>query len=316
MEAIVGLVLLVVVGIVLAIALFSSFFTVSQQTAVPIERFGKFHRIARPGLNLKAPFVERSRRPITLRVQQLDVLAETKTLDNVFVQAQVAVQFRVRDNEPGMRDIETGVYAAAYRLENPKQQIESYVFDTVRSFIPTLVLDDVFTAKNEIADSVQQALVARMAEFGYVIVNTLVPDITPDIKVKNAMNEINASQRLREAAQNKAEANKIMVVKQAEADKESRILQGEGVAGQRKAIAEGLRESLLGVQEANVSSDQSMQVLMATMTLDAYTTIGSSGNSNAIFLPQNPTGMLESIMAGNISTKEMNEALGDERAAQ
>lgn len=292
-----GIIVVIIIVLLLLIALFTSFFTVHTQTAVPIERFGKFDRIAHAGLHLKLPFVETAQRPISMRVQQLDVQVETKTLDNVFVQALIAVQYQVRDVVPGEDVLDSGVYAAAYRLENPTQQIESYVFDSVRSFIPTLELDHVFTSKNEIAESVQQTLVARMADFGYIIINTLVPDITPDIKVKNAMNEINASERLKQAAANKADANKIMLVKNAEAERESKILHGQGVAGQREAIAEGLRHSLVDVQQANVNSDQSMQILMTTMMLDAYERIGANGRSTTLFLPTNPSGLMEQITA-------------------
>lgn len=316
---IVGIIVVIIIALVVLAALATSFFTVHTQTAVPIERFGKFNRIAHAGLHLKLPFVERSQRPISLRVQQLDVQVETKTLDNVFVQSLVAVQYKVRDLVPGEDELDSGVYAAAYRLENPTQQIESYVFDSVRSFIPTLELDQVFMSKNEVAESVQQTLVARMADFGYIIINTLVPDITPDIKVKNAMNEINASERLKQAAANKADANKIMMVKNAEAERESKVLQGQGVAGQREAIAEGLRASLLDVQTANVDSDQSMQILMATMMLDAYERIGANGRSTTLFLPTNPTGLMEQITAATATGQrvaEETEEAGREQDAQ
>jgi len=227
------LIVIVIILVVIAALLFgglrtSIFFTVHTQENVIVERFGKFKKVAKPGLNTKVPFIETTTKPISLRVQQLEVNIETKTKDNVFVMVPVAVQYVVGEDS---------VVDAYYRLANPEEQIRSYVFDTVRSSLSTLTLDSAFESKDDIASSVEHRLSESMARYGFRIVNTLVTDISPDSRVRDSMNSINAAQRDRVAAQALAEADKIKRVTQAEAEAESKRLQGEGVAGQRKAIA-------------------------------------------------------------------------------
>lgn len=287
MDAVIGIgiaaVVIIVILIVLAALLFgglrsSIFFTVRTQENVIVERFGKFKKVARPGLNTKVPFVETTTRPISLRVQQLEVNIETKTKDNVFVTIPVAVQYVVS---------EQSVVDAYYRLANPEEQIRSYVFDTVRSSLSTLTLDSAFESKDDIASSVEQRLSESMARYGFRIINTLVTDISPDQRVRDSMNSINAAQRDRVAAQALAEADKIKRVTQAEAEAESKRLQGEGVAAQRKAIAIGIAEQYEMLKQAGIERTAE-QLLLMTQYFDTMQDVARNGRSNVLFLPSNP----------------------------
>lgn len=255
-------------------------FTVEQQTIMVIEQFGKFSRVAHPGLNFLIPFIERVAGKISLRVQQLNVRAETKTKDNVFVAVIVSVQYNVLPQK---------AYDAFYRLNNPELQINSYVFDVVRARVPKLSLDDLFEKKDEIAMAVKDELNDTMEEFGFGIINTLVTDIEPDQKVKDAMNEINAAQRLKVAAIEKGEADKIIKVKSAEAEAESKALQGKGIADQRRAIIEGLQESVGQFQKTidGSSAQDVMNLVLMTQYFDTLKDIGQ--NSNTILIPHSPS---------------------------
>ncbi len=256
------------------------FFTVEQQTVAIVERFGRFTCIAGPGLNVKIPFIDRIVARLNLRVQQLDVYVETKTEDNVFVKLAVSVQYRV---------LEKSVYQAFYKLENPEQQVTAFVFDVVRARVPQMKLDDVFERKDDIANSVREELSDIMKEFGYDIVKTLVTDIDPNVKVKEAMNEINAALRQRMAASERAEAEKIMRVKQAEAEAESNRLHGEGLANQRKAIIEGLKESVADFQEAidGTTAENVLNIVLLTQYFDTIKDLGAQG-SHTILMPHSP----------------------------
>ncbi len=282
--------LLAVIGpclfIVLLILFFSSFYTVGQQTVAIVERFGKFSRIARPGLNFKIPLIERVAGKMTLRVQQLNVKAETKTLDNVFVHIMVSVQYFV---------LQEKVYDAFYRLDDPELQINSYVFDVVRAKVPKINLDDLFEKKDEIAIACKTELNETMIGFGFEILNALVTDIEPDTKVKESMNEINAAQRLRVAANEKGEAEKILKVKQAEAEAESKALQGKGIADQRRAIIEGLKDSVDDFQKSVSGSNaqEVMNLVLLTQYFDTIKEISSTSKTNTILLPHSPAGMSE-----------------------
>jgi regulator of protease activity HflC (stomatin/prohibitin superfamily) len=220
------------------------FFVVQQQTAAIVQSFGKYNRVAGPGLHFRIPFVEKVAGTVNLRVQQLDVEVETKTQDNVFVRVVVSVQYFVPPDK---------VYDAFYRLDDPVNQIRAFVFDVVRARVPQIRLDDVFEKKDEIATAVREELSQVMDDFGYGIVKALVTDIDPDAKVKAAMNEINAAQRMRVAATERGEADKILQVKAAEAEAESKALSGRGIADQRRAIIEGLRESVDEFQNRQIS---------------------------------------------------------------
>ncbi|WP_010533607.1 SPFH domain-containing protein [Brachybacterium squillarum] len=277
------LVIVVVVLGVLAALLFgglrtSIMFTVHTQENVIVERFGKFRRVARPGLNFKAPFIDSTTRPISLRIQQLEVNIESKTKDNVFVTVPVAVQYVIKEEQ---------VVDAYYRLSNPEAQIRSYVFDTVRSALSSLNLDQAFESKDDIARNVEETLSARMQEFGFNIVNTLVQDISPDGRVRDSMNSINAAQRDRVAAQSLAEADKIKRVTQAEAEAESKRLQGEGVAAQRKAIAMGIAEQYEMLRKVGIEHSAE-QLLLMTQYFDTMQDVARNGRSNVLYLPSNP----------------------------
>lgn len=270
--------------LVLLVLLLMTVFTVEQQTAAVVERFGRFSRVAKPGLNFKIPIVESVAGRVNLRVQQLEVPVETKTFDNVFVHTSVAVQYLV---------IPSAVYDAFYRLDQPAVQITSYVFDVVRARVPKMPLDNVFEHKDEIALAVKAELSDQMEEFGYQFVQTLVTDLEPDRRVKDSMNEINAARRLRDAARERGEADKIIQVKAAEAEAESKALQGKGIADQRRAIIDGLRDSVDEFQQSisGTSAESIMQLVLMTQHYDTMKEIGASAQTNAIFVPYTPGGM-------------------------
>lgn len=276
-------IVVIIVVVVAAILLFgglrtSIFFQVKTQENVIIERFSKFRRVAGPGLNTKVPFIDSITKPISLRVKQLEVNIETKTKDNVFVTIPVAVQYVVDEH---------AVVEAYYRLSDPEEQIRSYVFDTVRSALSSLTLDTAFESKDDIATTVEERLSRSMAEYGFRIVNTLVTDISPDPRVRDSMNSINAAQRERDAAQSLAEADKIKRVTQAQAEAEARRLQGEGVAAQRKAIAMGIAEQYEMLRAAGIENTAEHLLLM-TQYFDTLQDIARSGRSNVLMLPNNP----------------------------
>jgi regulator of protease activity HflC (stomatin/prohibitin superfamily) len=256
---------------------------VKQQTCAIIERFGKFVRVSRPGLNIKIPFIEVVKGTISLKIHQLDVDVETKTKDNVFVRVIIAVQYKV---------LESKIYEAYYTLHDPISQIKAFVFDSVRAQVPLMNLDDVFSRKDDIADVVRNDLKNPMTDFGYEIIKALVTDIDPDPNVKAAMNEINTAQRLRVAAAEKGEADKILKVKQAEAEAESSILHGKGVAGQRQAIIEGLSQSVDELVKHTGSNPASvMDTVLLIQYIDALKDIGANSKSNVVFVPHSPGSM-------------------------
>lgn len=276
-----------VIGIILAmgvVLLFTGLFTVNQQTAAVIQRFGKFKNIAMPGLNFKVPIVDTVAGRINFRVRQLDVDVETKTEDNVFVKVVVAVQYYVLPEK---------AYDAFYKLADPSTQITAYVFDVVRARVPQLKLDDVFERKDEIAIAVKGELTSVMDDFGYGIVKALVTDIDPDHKVKEAMNEINAAQRMRVAANEKGEAERILRVKSAEAEAQSKALQGKGIADQRKAIVDGLRESVNDFQHAvpGATAQDVMNLVLMTQYFDTLKEVGAVSKTNTILMPHSPGAM-------------------------
>ena len=262
------------------------FFIVQQQTAVIVQRLGKFDRIAEPGLHLRVPFVEKVAGTVNLRVQRLDVEVETKTQDNVFVHVVVSVQYFVLTDK---------VYDAFYKLDDPVNQIKAFVFDVVRARVPKIKLDDVFEKKDEIASAVKSELSQVMDDFGYGIVKTLVTDIDPDAKVKEAMNEINAAQRMRVAASEKGEADKIIQVKSAEADAEAKALSGKGIADQRRAIVEGLRESVNEFQRTieGTSAADAMNLILMTQYFDTLKDLGNASKTNTILIPHSPGGLAD-----------------------
>ena len=292
-----------IIIIVLLIVLFNAIFMVQQQTVAIVARFGKFKRSAIAGINLKVPFIDFIAGRMSLRVLQLDVPVETKTKDNVFLKLAISVQYRVKPDR---------VYDAFYRLSDPNAQITAYIFDVVRAQVPKLILDDVFEKKDNIAVAVKEELAEQMSEFGYDIIKALVTDIDPDSKVKAAMNEINEQQRLRMAAEQKGEAAKILRVKKAEGDAESLRLQGQGIADQRKAIVEGLKDSIDEFQQTvqGTSASDVMNLVLVTQYYDAIKEIGANNKSTTLLLPSTPDGtkafgnlMQESILGANLAAQ-------------
>jgi regulator of protease activity HflC (stomatin/prohibitin superfamily) len=278
--------ILIALLVIVAVLAFLGIFTVTQQRVAVIERFGRFNNMAYPGLNIMVPFVDRIAGYINLKIKQLDVHVETKTLDNVFVKILISVQFQA---------IEEKCFEAFYKLENPEIQIQAFVFDAIRAKVPSILLDEVFAKKDEIAVDVKKELHDTMINFGYEIIKTLVTDIQPDDNVKQAMNEINTSQRLRMAANERAEADKIIRIKAAEAESEANILHGVGIAGQRKAIMEGLGRSVEELQKnsPDLSSESIMQMVMLIQYFDMLREVGGTSKSNTVFVSHTPSNISE-----------------------
>lgn len=290
------------------IVLFSGIFTVKQQTAALIERFGKFQRISTSGLHFKVPVFDQISGRINLKVQQLDVLVETKTKDDVFVKLKISVQFQV---------ITTRIYDAFYKLENSNDQITSYVFDVVRAEVPKMKLDDVFERKDDIAIAVKRELNEAMEEYGYDIIKTLVTDIDPDVQVKAAMNRINASEREKVAAEYEAEAERIKIVAKARAEAESKRLQGQGIADQRREIARGLEESVDVLNNVGINSQEASALIVVTQHYDTLQSLGEETQSNLILLPNSPqTGsdMLNNMIASFTASNQIGEAMKKDNA--
>jgi len=294
------LIIVLVFGLFLFLA---CFFTVKQQTSVVIERFGKFQSIRNSGLQLKIPVIDRIAGRVNLRIQQLDVIIETQTKDNVFVKMKVSVQFKV---------IQENVYEAFYKLEYPHDQITAYVFDVVRAEVPKLILDDVFVRKDDIAIAVKRELNEAMMAYGYDIINTLVTDIDPDIQVKNAMNRINAAEREKVAAEFESEAQRIRIVAKAKAEAESKRLQGQGIADQRREIAKGLVESVEVLNSVGINSQEASSLIVVTQHYDTLQAIGADSNSNLILLPNSPqaaTDMLNNMVASFAASNQIGEQM-------
>jgi regulator of protease activity HflC (stomatin/prohibitin superfamily) len=258
------------------------FFTVEQQERAIVERFGKFVRVGAPGLQRKTPFVERVAGKMSLQVEQLNADIETKTKDNVFVHVQIAVQYKVGAQAQQVQD-------AYYKLDDPEVQMKSYAFDVVRSHIPSLDLDEAYADADTIAMHIQDTLHKQMAEYGYEIVKALVTNIEPDQRVKDAMNNINAAQRNQVAASSQGDAQKTLAVKKAEGERETMRLQGEGVAAERKAIAEGLHESLEIIAQHGLDPREAMALVALTQYTDMIRALGEGSNTNTVLLPHSPS---------------------------
>jgi regulator of protease activity HflC (stomatin/prohibitin superfamily) len=287
------LVFLVVLAIVLLVTILKTLFTVRTYTAGVVERFGKFQRIVRPGLHVLIPYAE-SVYFVDLQVKQAQFSVETKTRDNVFVQIPVSVQYQILDDK---------IYDAFYKLSAPQKQIESFVFNSILGHVPKLTLDETFEQQSGISINVKTELDATMSGFGYNILNALVTDIVPDVKVKDAMNDINAAQRAQVAAQARGEAEKILKVKQAEAEAESKALQGKGIAAERQAIIDGLRASIENFRESvpGSTAEDVMALVLLTQYFDTLRDIGTKAGGATIFLPSNPgaaNDFMTQIMAG------------------
>lgn len=285
------------------IIIMSGIFTVKQQTAKILERLGKFSDVKHSGLHFKIPIVDRIAGRVTLKIQQLDVMVETKTKDDVFVKLKVSVQFKV---------IKDAIYDAFYKLESPYDQITSYVFDVVRAEVPKMKLDEVFIRKDDIAIAVKSELSDAMNEYGYIIVKALVTDIDPDQSVKVAMNRINASEREKIAAEYEGEAERIRIVAKAKAEAESKRLQGQGIADQRREIAKGLEDSVEVLNRVGINSQEASALIVVTQHYDTMQSMGENSNSNLILLPNNPSSgsdMLTAMTASFTASQQMGEQM-------
>jgi len=283
--------------------LLAAFFIVKQQSAAIIERFGKFLSIRQSGLHIKIPLIDRVAGRLSLKIQQLDVIVETKTLDDVFVRLKISVQYKV---------IKEKVYEAFYKLDYPHEQITSYVFDVVRAEVPKMKLDDVFVKKDDIAIAVKTELNEAMMDYGYDIIKTLVTDIDPDAQVKEAMNRINASEREKIAAQFEGDAARILIVEKAKAEAESKRLQGQGIADQRREIARGLEESVEVLNKVGINSQEASALIVVTQHYDTLQSIGGESNSNLILLPNSPqagSNMLNDMVASFTASNQIGEAM-------
>ena len=294
--------------------LFFTFFIVKQQSAAIVERFGKFVSVRQSGLQLKIPIIDNVAGRLSLRIQQLDVVVETKTKDDVFVKLKVSVQFKV---------IKDKVYDAFYKLDNPADQITSFIFDVVRAEVPKLILDDVFIKKDDIAIAVKGEIQDAMTEYGFQIIKTLVTDIDPDAQVKESMNRINASEREKVAAQFEGEAQKILIVEKAKAEAESKRLQGQGIADQRREIARGLEDSVKVLNGVDINSQEASALIVVTQHYDTLQSVGAEANSNLILMPNSPqagsemlNNMVASFTASNQIGEEMKKARSQKKGKE
>ncbi len=290
--------------------LFFTFFIVKQQSAAIVERFGKFVSVRQSGLQVKIPIIDSVAGRLSLRIQQLDVVVETKTKDDVFVKLKVSVQFKV---------IKEKVYDAFYKLDNPGDQITSFIFDVVRAEVPKLILDDVFLKKDDIAIAVKSELQDAMTEYGFQIIKTLVTDIDPDAQVKESMNRINASEREKVAAQFEGEAQKILIVEKAKAEAESKRLQGQGIADQRREIARGLEDSVKVLNGVDINSQEASALIVVTQHYDTLQSVGAEANSNLILMPNSPQAgseMLNNMVASFTASNQIGEEMKKARIKQ
>lgn len=292
------------------IFLLSTFFVVKQQTVAIIERFGKFQSFRFAGLQMKIPVFDKIAGKLSLRVQQLDVMVETKTKDDVFVHLKISVQFQILKDK---------TYEAFYKLQNPHEQITSFIFDVVRAEVPKMILDDVFEKKDDIAHAIKRELKEAMLEYGYDIVKALVTDIDPDENVKRAMNRINAAEREKIAAQHEGDAQRILIVEKAKAEAESKRLQGKGIADQRREIARGLEESVDVLNRAGINSQEASALIVITQHYDTLQSIGADTNSNLILLPNNPnaaSNMLNDMVTSLVAANKIKESSAEGRKAE
>lgn len=289
--------------LIIVLLVFSGIFVVKQQTSAIIERFGRFISIRQSGLHFRVPIIDRIAGRVSLRILQLDVIVETKTKDDVFVKLKVSVQYKV---------VKEKVYDAFYKLDYPQDQITSYVFDVVRAVVPKMKLDDVFEKKDDIANAVKGELNDAMINYGYDIIKALVTDIDPDPEVKAAMNRINAAERKKVAAQYDGDAERILIVEKAKAEAESKRLQGQGIADQRREIARGLEESVDVLNKVGINSQEASALIVVTQHYDTLQAIGGETNTNLILLPNSPQAgseMLNDMVASFTASNQIGEAM-------
>lgn len=303
-----------IIAFIFIFLLFGTFFIVKQQSAAVVERFGKFTSVRHSGLQIKIPIIDSVAGRLSLRIQQLDVVVETKTKDDVFVKVKVSVQYKV---------IKDKVYDAFYKLDFPQDQITSYVFDVVRAEVPKMILDDVFEKKDDIAIAVKGELNDAMKNYGFDIIKTLVTDIDPDAQVKESMNRINASEREKVAAQFEGDAQRILIVERAKAEAESKRLQGQGIADQRREIARGLEDSVKVLNNVDINSQEASALIVVTQHYDTLQSVGSASNSNLILMPNSPqagsemlNNMVASFTASNQIGEQMKKAAKEKEAEE
>lgn len=300
-----GSLALIPLAFILLIILSSGLFTVKQQTYAVLERLGKFNSLKGPGLHFKIPIVDRVAGRPTIKIQQLDVMVETKTFDDVFVKLKVSVQFKILPEK---------IYEAFYKLEYPHDQITSYIFDVVRAEVPKMKLDDVFVKKDDIANAIRREITEAMNEYGYGIVKALVTDIDPDSAVKDAMNRINAAEREKTAAEYEGEAERIRIVAKAKAEAESKRLQGQGIADQRREIAKGLEDSVEALNKVGINSQEASSLIVITQHYDTLQSVGESTKSNLILLPNSPStasDMLTDMVTSFAAAQKLGEKNSD-----
>lgn len=297
----------VIIGIVFLLFLLFGIFIVRQQQVAIVQRFGKFHSVRNPGFQWRIPIIDQIAGRLSIRIQQLDVIVETKTKDDVFVGMKVSVQYVVLRNK---------IYDAFYQLENPHGQITSYVFDVVRAEVPKLKLDDVFEKKDDIAIAVKRELEEAMNTYGYGIVKALVTDIDPDEEVKQAMNRINAAERIKTAAEYEGEAERIRIVAKATAEAESKRLQGQGIADQRREIARGLEESVEVLNKVGINSQEASSLIVITQHYDTLHSVSENTRSNLILMPNSPStasDMLNDMTASFLAASKINQMDKEDR---
>lgn len=294
------MVFLIIAGLIVLLIVWGIFIVRQQQVAV-VQRFGKFHSVRQPGIQFRIPIIDKVAGRLSIRIQQLDVMVETKTKDDVFVAIKVSVQYVV---------LKEKIYEAFYQLENPHGQITSYVFDVVRAEVPKLKLDDVFEKKDDIAIAVKGELEEAMNTYGYGIVKALVTDIDPDEEVKNAMNRINAAERIKTAAEYEGEAERIRIVAKATAEAESKRLQGQGIADQRREIARGLEESVEVLNKVGINSQEASSLIVITQHYDTLHSVSENSRSNLILMPNSPStasDMLNQMTASFMAAGKINQ---------
>ncbi|MCH3967134.1 MAG: SPFH domain-containing protein [Atopobiaceae bacterium] len=292
-----------VILVLIVMVVTGSFYIVPQQKAFVIERLGKYDKYVTAGFHVKAPFIDRIAARMSLRIEQLDVSLETKTLDNVFVNVVASAQYRVD---------ETNVPTAYYQLADPALQLQSYMEDALRSAIPKLTLDDAFAKKDDVALDVQETVGTEMKRFGFDVIKTLITSIDPSPSVKKAMDSINAAQREKEATRERAEAKRIEIVTQATADAEKTRLQGEGQANYRREIADGIVDQIKSLQAVGMDIEDVNQIVMFNQYLDVMRSLSESGNAKTVVLPASTPGgfnqlndeITRAIVTGNEATKD------------
>lgn len=292
--------------IVVLFLLIKSFVITKQKQAKIIERLGKFQSIRRAGFSMIIPFIDRVAYLQDLRINELSVDIETITKDKVSVHITVAVQYYIKDSSESIMN-------SAYELSNFRQQIRSYVFDEIRAEVPKKLLDEVFENKEDIEMAVKTGLSGAIEKYGFIIQNALVVDIDPDPNVKDAMNRINAATRDKIAAEEEGEAAKIRKVKAAEAEAESKRLQGQGIADQRNAIIKGFEESISAFgKNTNIDQKEIMNFVILTQYYDTMREMAKD-NPNVIFMPHSPEGQgfTSHMMAAEMAAEQLRKQKGD-----